>query len=145
VNSARSAPYAALVQIPVFLVIQLRYAATSVYTPGYLGCAQPYPQDTTPTWRPDTTRGPPESPCNQRFCLHIPIYRYPAYCRDILSSFCSSNSVVEYPVSWNWDHVTFKISNILNLGTTVRCMLSCMFRPLYPRYPFGRRLGGPQI
>ena len=58
--------------MPVFLVIQLRYADTSVYTPGYLGFAQPYPQDTTPTWHPATTRGPPESPCNA--CFYVLTY-----------------------------------------------------------------------
>jgi hypothetical protein len=35
-------------------------------------------------------------------------------------------------------------SNILDLGTRWRWVVSFILRPLYPRYPLGRRLGGPQ-
>lgn len=44
--------------------INALYTRTSVYTPGKLGRAQPYPNDTMPASKLLQIRPPPESPCD---------------------------------------------------------------------------------
>jgi hypothetical protein len=53
-----------IVSVSVWAVVSIQSvrADNLVYTPGYIGLAQPFPHETTPTSFPFTVIGPPESP-----------------------------------------------------------------------------------